>query len=156
MIRPIGTANAVATRRPSTLPLKPHSAKANAPQPTRVIWARLIWLAQPVSGTSDSITSAVSTMRMTSRRFGRLRVAAQISAMTMRAPKPSRALRFEGIRSAVCRGLDRPLIRASLTNSTAMNSRAAGMACGADVHRPLQLRNVSWKDSVRPMIRPPT
>ena len=156
MIRPIGTANAAATSRPSTLPLKPHSTMANAPQPTRVIWARLIWLAQPVSGTSDSITNAVSTMRMTSRRFGRLRVAAQTSAMTMRTAKPSRALRVEGMRSAVCRGLDRPLIRASLMNSTAMNSRAAGMACGADVHRPVQLRKFSWNDSVRPMIRPPT
>ena len=30
------------------------------------------------------------------------------------------------------------------------------MACGADVQRPLQFRNVSWKDSVRPMISPPT
>ena len=64
---PIGTANAAAMSRPSALPLKPHSTKANAPQPTRVICARLIWLAQPVSGTSDSITNAVSTMSVTSR-----------------------------------------------------------------------------------------
>jgi hypothetical protein len=121
-----------------------------------VIWARLIWLAQPVSGTSDSITNAVSRMRMTSRRFGRLRVAAQTSAMTISAANPSSALRVVGMRSAVCRGLDLPLIRASLMNRTAMNKMTAGIACGADVQRPVQFRKFSWKDSDRPMTRPPT
>ena len=156
MIRPMGTAKAAAMSRLSALPLKPHSTMANAPQPTRVICARLIWLAQPVSGTSDSITNALSTMRMTSRRLVRPRVADRTSATAISAAKPSSALRVVGMRSATCRGLDRPLIRESLMNSTAMNSRAAGMACGAEVQRPVQLRKFSWKDSVRPMIRPPT
>ncbi len=156
MIMPTGTVSAAAMSRPSTLPLKPHSTTANAPKPTRVICARLIWLAQPVSGTRDSITNAVRTMRVTIRMLVRSRVAAQTAAITMRAAKPSSALRVDGMRSVVFRGLDRPLIRASLTNSTAMKSRAAGMADAADVHRPVQLRKFSWNESVRPMIRPPT
>ena len=64
---------------------------ANAPQPARVICASEIWLAQPVSGTSDIMMNAVSIASVTSRTCSRLRTAGADERAMNRTAKPNSA-----------------------------------------------------------------
>ena len=53
-------------------PFAPQLAMATAPIPVKVSWAKEIWPAYPVSGTSDSVTTAVKNPVSSRLRLGPL------------------------------------------------------------------------------------
>ncbi len=68
---------------------------------------------------------------------------------------PNAAVRSFGIRGATWRIAFFPSMRAWGRNSNARNSMICGMASGAVVQRPVQLRKFCWNSNTSPMSRPP-
>ncbi len=166
MSTPKGTATAAATSRPSGLPgpssdpaSPATSAMANAPTPTNVICASEIWPAHPVSGTSDSMISAVISASVSRRRLvgSRPPNCATNATTSTSAAMPTTARRRLGTFGTRCFGTSRPTSRrASGSASNATKRITAGIAVDAVPHRPPHCRKLRAKLCVTPMISPPT
>ena len=129
---------------------------ANVPAPTKVICAREIWPDHPVSGTNDSMMSAVQIARSRFRMFSRSNNDARTKTTTRSAAIPNAARRRVGTRALTVRVVRLPSVRASGMKSNAMNSTIVGIAGAAAVQRPPQLRKFCWNEIDRPMMSPPT
>ena len=68
---------------------------------------------------------------------------------------PSAAILIFGIRGATLRMAFLPSMRAWGRNSSARNSMICGIASGAVVQRPVQLRKFCWNSNTRPISSPP-
>ncbi len=168
MSTPNGTATAAPTSSSSGFPgdnsFNPNSSPpavenskvAHAPMPTNVICASEIWPDHPVSGTSDTMISAVTMAIVSRRTFGRSSAPETARTATNTIANPNNA-RFQLMRRGLFNANERrPSIRSCGRNSRARNRMIVGIAGVAVAHRPDQVRKFCWKEIERPMIRPPT
>ena len=153
---PKGMANSAAIAMPPMLPRSgAHCRYAKAPAPTKVIWASEICFDQPVSGTNDNMMNAVSRASVIVRMSTRPAISERATTTANRMTMPSVAIRSLGMRGRTLRIAFLPSMRACGRNSRARNSMICGMARGAVVQRPVQLRKFCWNSNTRPINKPP-